>query len=47
MRSYLNATGRAVVADAADWAASKGYLQADEGAEYDEVIEVVRNVSLL
>ncbi|KIM33810.1 hypothetical protein M408DRAFT_325405 [Serendipita vermifera MAFF 305830] len=40
MRAYLNATGRAVVADSADWAASKGYLQADEGAEYDEVIEV-------
>jgi homoaconitase len=42
MRSYLHATGRAAVADAADLAASKGYLQADEGAEYDEVIEVVR-----
>lgn len=41
MRSYLNATGRVAVAEAADWAASKGYLQADEGAEYDEVIEVV------
>lgn len=41
MRAYLHATGRAAVADAADLAASKGYLQADEGAEYDEVIEVV------
>ncbi|KAH9937522.1 aconitate hydratase [Fomitopsis serialis] len=40
MRSYLTATGRAPVARAADEAASKGFLSADEGAEYDEVIEV-------
>ncbi|KDQ17734.1 hypothetical protein BOTBODRAFT_29890 [Botryobasidium botryosum FD-172 SS1] len=40
MRSYLEATGRAPVARAADWAASQGYLSADKDAEYDEVIEV-------
>lgn len=42
MRAYLQATGRGPVAQAADEAAAKGYLSADEGAEYDEVIEVVR-----
>jgi homoaconitase len=42
MREYLIATGRGPVAQAADEAASKGFLQADEGAEYDEVIEIVR-----
>lgn len=41
MRNYLHATGRGPVAQAADDAASKGFLQADEGAEYDEVIEIV------
>ena len=41
MRNYLHATGRGPVAQAAAQAASKGFLQADEGAEYDEVIEVV------
>lgn len=41
MRSYLNATGRSTVARAADVAAEKGFLSADEGAEYDEVIEIV------
>lgn len=41
MRAYLNATARAPVARAADEAAAKGFLSADEGAEYDEVIEVV------
>jgi homoaconitase len=41
MRQYLRATGRAPVADAADEAVGKGFLQADEGAEYDEVIEIV------
>ncbi|ODN77815.1 aconitate hydratase, mitochondrial [Cryptococcus amylolentus CBS 6039] len=40
MRQYLHATGRGPVADAADNAASQGFLQADEGAEYDEVIEI-------
>ncbi|KAH8100582.1 aconitate hydratase [Cristinia sonorae] len=40
MRAYLNATGRAPVAKAADAAASNGFLAADEGAEYDEVIEI-------
>ena len=41
MRAYLQATGRSAVARAADEAASQGYLSADQGAEYDEVIEVV------
>jgi homoaconitase len=41
MRSYLHATARGPVADAADRAAAQGFLQADEGAEYDEVIEIV------
>ena len=41
MRAYLQATGRAPVAHAADKAAAEGYLAADEGAEYDEVIEIV------
>lgn len=41
MRSYLNATGRAPVARAADEAASQGFLSADRNAEYDEVIEIV------
>ncbi|KAL0950919.1 hypothetical protein HGRIS_007676 [Hohenbuehelia grisea] len=40
MRAYLNKTGRAPVARAADEAASRGFLSADEGAEYDEVIEI-------
>ncbi|KAL6304263.1 aconitate hydratase [Sparassis latifolia] len=40
MRSYLVATGRAPVARAADEAAASGFLAADEGAEYDEVIEI-------
>jgi homoaconitase len=41
MRSYLEATGRGPVARAADEAAARGFLAADEGAEYDEVINVV------
>lgn len=41
MRAYLNATARAPVARAADGAASEGFLSADEGVEYDEVIEIV------
>lgn len=41
MRAYLNATGRAPVARAADEAASHGFLSPDEGVEYDEVIEIV------
>lgn len=40
MRAYLNATGRAPVARAADKAASMGFLNADDRAEYDEVIEI-------
>ena len=41
MRAYLYATGRAPVARAADQAAANGFLAADEGAEYDEVIDIV------
>jgi len=37
MRSYLHATNRGPVADAADAAAAKGFLSADRGAEYDQV----------
>ncbi|KAF8323294.1 aconitate hydratase [Clavulina sp. PMI_390] len=40
MGSYLRATGRAPVADAADRAARAGFLSADSGVEYDEVIEI-------
>lgn len=47
MREYLRATGRGQVADAADEAAGRGFLEADEGAEYDEVIEVVSAPLLL
>jgi aconitase A len=43
MRAYLIATGRAPVARAADAAAAEGFLSSDEGAEYDEVIEIVGN----
>ena len=41
MNRYLHATGRIAVAQAADEAASHGFLSSDEGAEYDEVIEIV------
>lgn len=47
MRNYLHATGRGPVADAADRAAGAGFLEADQGAEYDEVIEIVRTFLLL
>jgi homoaconitase len=40
MREYLKATGRAPVAAAADQAAQAGFLAADEGAEFDELIEI-------
>ncbi|KAH7104461.1 aconitate hydratase [Auriculariales sp. MPI-PUGE-AT-0066] len=40
MRSYLQATRRGPVAAAADEAAARGFLQADEGVEYDQVIEI-------
>ncbi|KAJ3297432.1 aconitate hydratase [Borealophlyctis nickersoniae] len=40
MASYLRATGRGHVADAADKAASSGFLAADKGAQYDNVIEI-------
>lgn len=42
MQAYLRATGRSAVANAADEAAKQGFLSSDEGAEYDEVIEIVR-----
>ena len=42
MHAYLHATGRGAVAQAADAAAAQGFLSADEGSEYDEVIEIVR-----
>jgi len=44
MRDYLKATGRSAVAAAADKAASQGFLSADEGAEYDDVIEIVSSI---
>lgn len=44
MRAYLHATGRTPVANAADEAARAGYLAADQGAEYDEVIEIVSKI---
>lgn len=47
MRAYLHATGRGPVARAADEAAANGFLSADEGAEYDEVIEIVRIVVVI
>jgi len=40
MRSYLHATNRGPVADAADAAQAKGFLAADKGAEYDQVITI-------
>ena len=46
MGAYLRATGRGPVADAADRASRSGYLSADEGVEYDEVIEIVSVVIL-
>lgn len=45
MGAYLRATGRSPVADAADRAARAGYLSADAGVEYDEVIEIVSNTA--
>jgi homoaconitase len=41
MRAYLHATRRGPVACAADEAAAQGFLSADAGAEYDELIEIV------
>ncbi|CAK5280121.1 unnamed protein product [Mycena citricolor] len=46
MRAYLTATGRAPVARAADQALAQGFLSADEGAEYDQLIEIVSSSSL-
>ena len=47
MQAYLHATRRGPVARAADEAAAKGFLSADAGAEYDELIEIVRPSALL
>ena len=47
MQAYLHATRRGPVARAADEAAAKGFLSADAGAEYDELIEIVRPLALL
>lgn len=47
MQSYLYATGRGPVARAADEAAKQGFLSADEGAGYDEVIEIVRIIMIM
>jgi aconitase A len=41
MQAYLHATRRGPVARAADEAATNGFLSADAGAEYDELIEIV------
>ncbi len=40
MRDYLYATRRSEIATAADRAKSMGFLSADNGAEYDKVIEI-------
>ena len=40
MRAYLHATGRGPVANKADEAAAQGFLQKDDGAEYDQHISV-------
>lgn len=39
-KKYLISTERAEVAEAADLALSKGFLKADDGAEYDKIIEI-------
>ena len=41
MRAYLHATSRGPVAKAADRAQHLGFLSADEGAEYDQLIDIV------
>jgi aconitase A len=41
MRAYLEATHRSPVARAADEAAAQGFLSPDDGAEYDEIINIV------
>jgi len=46
MRDYLIATGRAPVAKAADRAKQHGYLERDEGAEWDQLVEIVGNHQL-
>ncbi|KAJ3035824.1 aconitate hydratase [Rhizophlyctis rosea] len=40
MAKYLRATRRSHVADAADKAAAAGFLVADKGAQYDNVVEI-------
>jgi homoaconitase len=47
MQAYLHATRRGPVAHAADEAAAKGFLSADAGAEYDELIEIVRALTFV
>lgn len=47
MRAYLRATARGPVAEAADWAQSSGFLCPDEGADYDQLIEIVRSSYVL
>ncbi|KAJ3201369.1 aconitate hydratase [Entophlyctis luteolus] len=40
MARYLRSTGRAETADACDFALAQGLLKADDGVEYDKVIEI-------
>lgn len=40
MRTYLDATGRTHVGEAADKAAAQGLLASDKGAEYDQHISI-------
>ena len=41
MREYLSATGRSDIASVAD--ENSGFLSADQGAHYDQVIEIDLN----
>lgn len=45
MREYLRATGRENIAQASDDAAAHGFLAADDGVSYDELIEIVGDVT--
>lgn len=47
MRDYLIATGRAPVARAADEAQRQGFLDRDEGAKWDDVVEIVSTSPLI
>lgn len=44
MRDYLIATGRGPVARAADEAKKAGFLERDEGAEWDDLVEIVSSL---